>query len=616
MATRRIARSRDAFFATLAPPPVETLSTWADRCRVLAAAGSAEPGMYRTARNPAVREIQDAISDPTVEQVVVMKSAQAGLTEVLVNKILQTIDVAPIPTLYVMPTLEMGSALMRTRIRPALELAPELAAKVRGRAMMHLDVDGAPIEVVGGRSTSALSSRAVGQLFGDELDRLEHDLDGEGDPWTLAMARTATFQTRKIVAVSTPTIQEASRIESLFLASDQRRLHVECLSCAERIVPTLAHLVERDTAVRWRCPACFHEVDEGGRLALVATGEWRPTAVSAVRGYHIWAFYSPWVSMAEILAKRAASAHSPELAQTFDNLVLGEPWSPPATTIDAHDLMGLREEFGAVAPAGVRFLTLGVDTQDDGLVGLLVGWGGAEEAWLLDVVPFTGEPSIDAPWEALARWLGQAVPSAAGGALRIAAALVDSGGHFTDRVYHMTARLRNRGHWIYACKGYAGTRKIIERSKTEKGTNRHFMIGVDACKATLYARLKRIDGAAPIHIPTTFDESLLRQLTAEQLILERNKWGRTRQVWNLPRGRANEALDGLVYAYAAMRWLAPTPEHFTLACTRADARRPSTDPDGAPQPAPAPPSPSVPAAPRVPWITPRRPGWLQRAHAR
>jgi len=147
------------------------------------------------------------------------------------------------------------------------------------------------------------------------------------------------------------------------------------------------------------------------------------------------------------------------------------------------------------------------------------------------------------------------------------------GGHFTDRVYHMTARLRKRGHWIYACKGYAGTRKIIERSKTEKGTNVHFMVGVDGAKAGLYARLKRIDGAPPIHIPTSFDETLVKQLTAEQLVFERNKWGRVRQMWKLPRGRANELLDALVYAYAAMKWLAPTPEHFTLACSRGDELR-------------------------------------------
>src|SRR5262245_55290707 len=145
---KRIERTRRVFFDTLTPPPVESLSDWADRRRVLAAAGSAEAGPYRTARVPALQEIQDAIGDPTIPDIVVMKSAQAGMTEVLVNAILRTVDVAPVPTLYVMPTLEMSHALMRTRIRPALERMPELAGKVRSRAMMHLDVDGAPIEVV------------------------------------------------------------------------------------------------------------------------------------------------------------------------------------------------------------------------------------------------------------------------------------------------------------------------------------------------------------------------------------------------------------------------------------------------------------------------------------
>jgi phage terminase large subunit GpA-like protein len=188
----------------------------------------------------------------------------------------------------------------------------------------------------------------------------------------------------------------------------------------------------------------------------------------------------------------------------------------------------------------------------------------------LEVVPFMGELSVDAPWEEIGQLLVRPFASAAGGALTISAALVDSGGHHADRCYRMTARLRKRGHWIFACKGYAGTRKIIERSKTEKGTALHFMIGVDGAKAALYARLKRIDDAPAVHIPTTFDESFCRQLTSEQLVSERNKWGRVRQIWKLPRGRANELLDALVYAYAAMRWFAPTPEHVTLACTRGD----------------------------------------------
>jgi phage terminase large subunit GpA-like protein len=214
-----------------------------------------------------------------------------------------------------------------------------------------------------------------------------------------------------------------------------------------------------------------------------------------------------------------------------------------------------------------------VDCQDDQLVGLIVGWGLGEEAWLIGTAIFTGDPGADTPWAELRELLAMRFPAADGGAHRIIATLVDSGGHFTDRTYHMTARLRNAGHWCFACKGYAGTRRLVERSKTEKGTARHFMVGVDGIKAALYARLKRVAGTARIHIPTSFDDALCRELTSEALVLERNKWGRIRQMWKLPRGRANEMLDCLTYSYAAMKWSAPTPGALALLCQRADAQR-------------------------------------------
>ena len=75
--------------------------------------------------------------------------------------------------------------------------------------------------------------------------------------------------------------------------------------------------------------------------------------------------------------------------------------SPPATTIAVGDLLAFREDFGALVPAPVRFVTLGCDVQDEELVGLLVGWAQTEEAWLLGAVTFTGDPSTDTPWAEL-----------------------------------------------------------------------------------------------------------------------------------------------------------------------------------------------------------------------
>jgi phage terminase large subunit GpA-like protein len=50
----------------------------------------------------------------------------------------------------------------------------------------------------------------------------------------LAKKRTTTFWNRKILLTSTPTIKGASRIESAFEQSDQRRFYVPCPQCGEK----------------------------------------------------------------------------------------------------------------------------------------------------------------------------------------------------------------------------------------------------------------------------------------------------------------------------------------------------------------------------------------------
>ncbi|MCW7542096.1 phage terminase large subunit family protein [Aquabacterium sp. A7-Y] len=63
----------------LTPDPLLTVSEWADRHRILSSKASAEPGRWRTARTPYLREILDCLSPTSpVERVVFMKGAQVG----------------------------------------------------------------------------------------------------------------------------------------------------------------------------------------------------------------------------------------------------------------------------------------------------------------------------------------------------------------------------------------------------------------------------------------------------------------------------------------------------------------------------------------------------------
>ncbi len=69
----------------LKPPPVLTVSQWADAKRVLSREASAEPGKWVTDRAPYQRGIMDSVNDPRNREIYVMSSAQVGKTEIINN---------------------------------------------------------------------------------------------------------------------------------------------------------------------------------------------------------------------------------------------------------------------------------------------------------------------------------------------------------------------------------------------------------------------------------------------------------------------------------------------------------------------------------------------------
>src|ERR1700723_3347987 len=79
--------------ALLRPPPRLTLSAWAEKHFVLADGSSARPGRFRLW--PFQREILDAIGDPEIERVTVVKPTRVGYTKCLVAGIGATADLAP-----------------------------------------------------------------------------------------------------------------------------------------------------------------------------------------------------------------------------------------------------------------------------------------------------------------------------------------------------------------------------------------------------------------------------------------------------------------------------------------------------------------------------------------
>ena len=199
----------EAFRAGLKPDPLLTVSQWADRYRTLSQRASAEPGPWRTDRTPYLREIMDCLSPSSpVERVVFMKGAQIGGTECGNNWIGYVIHQAPGPMMAVQPTVEMAKRNSKQRIDPLIEESHALRELVKdprsrdsGNTILAKEFPGGVLVMTGANSAVGLRSMAARYLFLDEVDAYPGDVEGEGDPINLALARTRTFARRKVFLV-------------------------------------------------------------------------------------------------------------------------------------------------------------------------------------------------------------------------------------------------------------------------------------------------------------------------------------------------------------------------------------------------------------------------------
>ena len=110
------------------PPKKLSLSEWADENAFLSAESSAEGGRWRTL--PYQKGIMDAITDPTIEQVTVMKSARVGYSKILNHVIGYHIHQDPAPIMLVQPTIEDAQGYSKEEIAPMLRDTPVLKGLV------------------------------------------------------------------------------------------------------------------------------------------------------------------------------------------------------------------------------------------------------------------------------------------------------------------------------------------------------------------------------------------------------------------------------------------------------------------------------------------------------
>lgn len=577
-----VSQLRIARLKNLQPPPKLTLSQWAERYAVLSKETSAQTGRFRAFAYQ--NGIMDAISDPAIHTVTVKKSARVGYTKILDHVVGYYIHQDPSPILMVQPRVEDAEDYSKTEIAPMLRDTPVLSeltgdSKAKDSSQTILKktfLNGASLSLVGANSPGGfrrITSRII--LFDEVNGYPVGGAGSEGDQIALGKKRGETFWNRKVVLGSTPTVKGASRIDKSWEESDQRRYHVPCPHCGEMQVlewggPDTPYGFKWDTneageglpeTVFYVCKATgcvIHDIDKPD---MVAAGEWiagKPFAGHA--GFHIWAAYSlfPNASWVNLVTEWLRVKDDPLSRQTFINLVLGEDYEDRGENALAESRLVARcEVWGAEVPDGVAVITVGVDTQGDRFECEVVGWGMNEESWSIDFEIISGEMETPDPWDRLDAFLKRIWYRADGRGFEVMAVCHDSGGNHTQKVYDFAkARLGRR---IWAIKGESavgGKRSPVWPTKTpsrrNKSSFRPVIIGVNAAKDSIRSRLHTTQpGPGYMHFPTDRDINYFAQMTSERSV-RKTSGGQHYRVWELPAGRANEALDCRVYAYAAL----------------------------------------------------------------
>lgn len=650
----------EAFANAIRPDPEVTVSSWADRERLIGLAGDEThiPGQWQTSRVPWTREIMDRLGpDDPVQRVVLMKAARMAGSEIWLNWAGFCIRHSPSSILAVFPGDAEARGASKERVTPMIRQCPTLTERVSDGQSRDGKNTILVKECIGGRlimtscnSVPGLSWRTTRRLVGTEIDQWPADVGGEGDPLRVSEIRCTTFGDRcKIFLESPPTRKGTSRIEREYLKTDQRRYFIPCPECGHMAFLTwdgkdwfgssagMHHRIhwtsepehQPDTACM-ECAHCRALIEEHKKSWMLEHGEWRPTAEPVAQrllstGYHISSLYSPlgWgMPWKSVVRDFLVSKNDPPSLQVWVNKRLGETWEERSERIDEpHELLRAVEDGGRVSsyheqagevPVGVGILCAAVDRQATWFEVVVKGYGAGGESWLVDWTRFEGDTSAESMWLQLHEYLSGTFKHVNGRELRIEGFAVDSR-YRPDEVYDF-CKLREHRRFADGFEqraiAIAGSQLmnkpiVVSISMNKRTRCKIFSICTDTLKTMVYQRL-RVGRPGPgfMHLPPWADLEYVSGLTSEKKIQKRGggfEWKKIRT--------RNEPLDLEGYCWATLHILGPIV--WQNLARRAALFAQKTDD--------TPPAPGGPVGPRRP-VNPLtgvpRGGWMSRLKRR
>lgn len=440
-------------------PPRQTVSGWADANRIIAKGSGAEPGPWRTNRNPILREIMDCLSDHSpVRMVDFMKSAQIGATEIGINWTGYVIDRGADSMIVAQPVKDLARSWATSKFDPAVMEMPALLAKMTTDNTLEKRYPGGTLWVIWSNSSKQLRQRTARYIFMDEVDEYPKDVGGQGPADQQLEARAMSYGDRaKVYRACTPTISGASAIEAGHAAGDQRVYMVQCPECGAEQTLDIERLQPDGT---FACAAHGCVIEEHHKDSMFAergfggTAYWKPTNLNADpfhRSYYAWAAYAPlglgpsWLDLANA---KAEADRDPAKMAGFQNLKLGLPFAGERQEQDSDEVAKLAEPgvHKGTVPRNGLVLTAGVDFQHDRAEIQVIAHGRGQRRWVVDYAVIDLDPTILDTFGGLTEYLDGMWKTTAGVDMPITAVALD-GGNWTETVaQYVKSLVSQSGH--------------------------------------------------------------------------------------------------------------------------------------------------------------------------
>ncbi|HCD1466168.1 TPA: phage terminase large subunit family protein [Escherichia coli] len=576
------------------PVPLTTVQ-WADQYYYLPKESSYTPGQWETL--PFQVAIMNSMGNDRIRTVNLIKSARVGYTKMLLGVEAYFIEHKSRNSLLFQPTDSAAEDFMKSHVEPTirdvpvlLELAPWFGRKHRDNTLtLKRFSSGVGFWCLGGAAAKNYREKSVDVVCYDELSSFEPDVEKEGSPTLLGDKRIEGSVWPKSIRGSTPKIKGFCQIEKAANESAHfMRFYVPCPHCGEAqylkfgddATPfglkwekgkpeTVYYLCEHNGCVirqseldqtdgRWICDNTGMWTRDG--LTFYSAGDEEippPRSIS----YHIWTAYSPFTTWVQIVYDWLDALKDPNGVKTFINTTLGEPYEEAVAEKLSFELLLEKVcHYDAQVPLRVVYLTAGIDSQKNRYEIYVWGWAPGEEAFLIDKQIIMGRPEDEDTLKRVDAVIRKKYRHADGTEISISRVGWDTGGIDQDIVYQ-----RSRKHgtfFVLPIKGASVYGKPVITMPKKRNQRGVFLceVGSDTVKEMLYARFAlpvvSASEVAPYTFrfpdnPDIFSDVEAKQLVAEELV-EKVVNGRVKLQWDA-RKRRNEALDCLVYAYAALR---------------------------------------------------------------